>query len=208
MQINMTATPDTATPRVDESTFDLYVELEAEGDATPEQIAVLESDEPAWRASLLRLLLDADEHLVAARALRGEERDQVVADAEHTHRQLTAALADLTGEQRPAPPPERPPKSDRQPQPDGQKTPRPRDDDEVVAGVVRLQLSWEPGRVVAWGGGPGCDPADPEEIAALLAAAEAPAAPWSAHAGVNVPGSGRAETVSAPVGEVLGWLVA
>jgi len=191
------------------------VELEAEGEATPEQVAVLEADEAAWRVSLLRLLLDADEHLAAARSLRGEERDQVIADAEHTHRQLTEALADLTGEQRAPAPPERPAKADRQPPnrqtPNHQtQAPRHREDapEEIVPGVVRLQLSWEPGRVVAWAGGPGCEPADPDEIAALLARAEAPAAPWTAHAGVNVPGSGRAESVSAPVGEVLGWLVA
>ena len=50
--------------------------------ATAEQLAVLEADRPAWRAALLRLLLDAEEHFVAARNLRGEERDQVLADAQ------------------------------------------------------------------------------------------------------------------------------
>ena len=90
--INSTTTTDSPTPRVDESTFDLYVELEADDLATPEQLAVLDADKVAWRASLLRLLVDADEHLVAARRLQGEERDQVVADAEHLHRSLTAAL--------------------------------------------------------------------------------------------------------------------
>ncbi len=64
----MTATSGTTTPRVDESTFDLYVELEAEDEATPEQIAILEADQAEWRASLLRLLVDADEHLAAARS--------------------------------------------------------------------------------------------------------------------------------------------
>ncbi len=78
----------------------------------------------------------------------------------------------------------------------------------MAPGVVRLQLSWEPGRVVAWAGGARCEPADSAEVAALLAHAEAPAAPWTPHAGVSVPGSGKAESVSAPVGEVLGWLVA
>ncbi len=99
--INSTTTTEHPAPRVDDSTFDLYVELEADDLATPEQLDVLEADEPAWRASLLRLLVDADEHLVAARRLTGEERDQVVADAEYTHRILTDALLRLTGERRP-----------------------------------------------------------------------------------------------------------
>jgi superfamily II DNA or RNA helicase len=158
---------------------------------------------------LLRLLLDADEHLAAARALRGEERDMVVADAEHVHRQLTAALARLTGEQRTPLVPDRPAKAPRPPREERHEDRPPREEPApVVPGVVRLQLSWEPGRVVAWAGGPGCEPADPDEIAALLNHAEAPSAPWTPHAGVKVPGSGTAESVSAPVGEVLGWLVA
>ena len=139
--INSTTTTDSPTPRVDESTFDLYVELEADDIATPEQLAVLDADKPAWRASLLRLLVDADEHLVAARRLQGEERDQVVADAEHLHRSLTAALQRLTGERRPGGPAVA-----------GSSTPGAptAGPEEIEPGVVRLQLSWEPGRVVAW----------------------------------------------------------
>ena len=56
---------------------------------------------------------------------------------------------------------------------------------------MRLQLSWEPGRVVAWAGGPGCPTANADEVAKFLAAAEAPAAPWTAHQEVNVPGGER-----------------
>jgi SNF2 domain-containing protein/SNF2 helicase protein/helicase-like protein len=146
---------------------------------------------------LLRLLIDADEHLAAARRLPGEERDQVVADAEHLHRQLTAALYRLTGERRaggvmvgPA---------------NGSGAAEP---DLIEPGVVRLQLSWEPGRVVAWAGGLGCPTADAEEVAKFLADAEAPAAPWAAHPDVPIPGGDKAAAVAAPVGEVLGWLVA
>src|SRR4051794_25328027 len=102
--IDSTTTTEHPAPRVDDSTFDLWVELEADDLASPEQLDVLEADKPAWRASLLRLLVDADEHLVAARRLTGEERDQVVADAEYTHRIFTDALLRLTGERRPAPP--------------------------------------------------------------------------------------------------------
>jgi superfamily II DNA or RNA helicase len=193
--IDSTTTTEHPAPRVDDSTFDLYVELEADELATPEQLEVLEADKPAWRASLLRLLVDADEHLVAARRLAGEERDQVVADAEYTHRILTDALARLTGERRPAPP-------------GTHQSSTPREPEVIEPGVVRLQLSWEPGRVVAWAGGPGCPTATAEEVAKFLAAAEAPASPWTAHQDLAVPGGDKAAAVSAPVGEVLGWLVA
>jgi hypothetical protein len=85
---------------------------------------------------------------------------------------------------------------------------QPREPEVIEPGVVRLQLSWEPGRVVAWAGGPGCPTASAEEVAKFLAEAEAPAAPWTSHQDVAVPGGDKAAAVSAPVGEVLGWLVA
>jgi hypothetical protein len=198
--IDSSTTTEHPTPRVDDSTFDLYVELEADDLATPEQLAVLDADPHGWRASLLRLLVDADEHLLAARRLPGEERDQVVADAEHTHRILTDALLRLTGERRPAPP-----GLGQHVQGNGQSH---REPETIEPGVVRLQLSWEPGRVVAWAGGPGRPTATAEEVAKHLAAAEAPSGPWTGHQDVNVPGGDKASAVSAPVGEVLGWLVA
>ena len=147
---------------------------------------------------MLRLLIDADEHLAAARRLPGEERDQVVADAEHLHRQLTAALFRLTGERRSGGVMVGP----------GDGSGGTAEPDTIEPGVVRLQLSWEPGRVVAWAGGPGCPTADADEVAKFLADAEAPAAPWAAHPDVPIPGGDKAAAVAAPVGEVLGWLVA
>src|ERR1700693_5434265 len=76
--------------------LDMYVGAEADGDATPEQLAVLEADKLAWRAALARLLRDAEEHLASAKQLKGEERAQVVADLESEHRRLAAAWKRLT----------------------------------------------------------------------------------------------------------------
>src|SRR4029079_9796062 len=108
----------------------MYVGLEADGDATPEQIEVLESDRLAWRAALSRLLRDAEEHLASARTIKGEERAQVVADLESEHRRVAAARKWITvqtgGDDDEA------------------------DDEILEPGPVRLQVSWEPGRVVAW----------------------------------------------------------
>ena len=81
----------------------MYVDAEIDGDATPEQLAVLEADPVTWRASLLALLRDAEEHLASARQLRGEEREQVLADLESEHRRLAAAWARHTGQRNPEP---------------------------------------------------------------------------------------------------------
>ena len=78
--------------------FDMYVGAEADGVATPEQLAVLEANPVPWRAALLTMLREAEEHLASARTLPGEERDQVVADLESERRRLAAAYERLTSE--------------------------------------------------------------------------------------------------------------
>ena len=177
--------------------FEWFVELAAEGVATPEQIAVLEADRAAWRSVLVRLVRAAEQHAAAARRVTGPERAQVVADADADHQRLAIAWAEFTGVPVAGAPAET-----------GGPSPADLDPDARVATEVRLQVSWEPGRVVAWAAGPGCDPADARTVAAMLAAADAPTGPWSPHPGVPIPGQGRAEALAAPVGEVLGWLVA
>ena len=185
--------------------FDLYVEAEADGMATADELAVLEADRPAWRAALARLLNDAEEHLVAARNLRGEERDQVLADAQLDRRRFAMAWARFHGEEyredsdRPAP----------QAKQQGQRGQQPQREEAVFEpGITQLQLSWEPGRVVAWGGGNNAATAGTKDVLAMLAAAGAPSGPWTEHAPVPMPNGDKADAVAAPVGEVLGWLVA
>ena len=73
--------------------FDEYVLAEADGHATPDQLAVLDADRAGWRVSLQAMLHDAEEHLRNARSIPGDERDQVVADLDSEVRQLKAALA-------------------------------------------------------------------------------------------------------------------
>ena len=82
-------------------------------------------------------------------------------------------------------------------------------EEEVPAdGPVLLQVSWEPGRVVAWAGGPHAPIGDREQVAELLAAAGAPESGWTRHAAVPLPGGGTADAMAIPVGDILGWLVA
>jgi superfamily II DNA or RNA helicase len=189
--------PRSASTELSPWQFDLYVGAAADGEATPEQLAVLEADQPAWRASLLRLLHEAEEHLVTARSLPGEERNQVVADLASERRRLSAAWARLTAGQGAEPNDRR----DRGGRGD-------RDESRLAPSVVQLQVSWEPGQVVAWAAGPRTTPAGREVVMAMLTAAGAPASVWTRHAAVPLPHGRDADAFTAPVGEVLGWLVA
>jgi len=179
--------------------FDMYVDAEADGVATPEQLAVLEANPAACRAALQSMLRDAEEHVASARSLPGEERDQVVADLESEYRRLTAAFSRFAPERGTAREPRR---SDTRPGRDA------RDAQATAPGRTQLQVSWQPGRVVAWGGGARAPVADSDDVMAMITAAGAPEAGWSVHAPVPLSGGIHAEAFGIPVGEVLGWLVA
>src|SRR4249919_1928585 len=128
--------PPQAPTEVSAWQFDQYVSAEAEGFATPSEIAILEADRLGWHASLARLIRETDEHLASARTITGKERDQVVADLTADRRRLAAARTRLMGDQR------------------GEAEARRGSDDDgdeaLEPGVVELQVCWEPGRVVAW----------------------------------------------------------
>ncbi|HEV7526280.1 MAG TPA: hypothetical protein VGP92_15010, partial [Acidimicrobiia bacterium] len=196
----MTGTP-TPTPLAPWQ-FDMYVDAEIDGDATAEQLAALQAQPIEWRAALLALLHDSEEHLASARSLRGEEREQVIADLESEHRRIADAWARHTGQRRT----EAAPRAGR-----ANRNERERDNAEerdLEPGVVQVQVSWEPGRVVAWAAGRNAPAATADELAKMLAAAGAPSAGWTRHGPVPIPGSSRADAQAIPVGEVLGWLVA
>jgi hypothetical protein len=158
-----------------------------DGIATTEQLALLESDAPAWRRALERLLDDTEDNLEAVRELDGHERDQAVADLESELDRLEAAYDRLTGAREPAaavlvaPDP---------------------------AGEVRLQASWSASEVVVWAGGPDAVPADHDGLSDRLEGIGGPAVGWNQHRGVPLPAGGRAAALSIPVADALGWLVA
>ena len=191
--------------------FDMYVGAEVDGDATPEQLAVLEADPVAWRASLLRMLRDAEEHLASARSLPGEERDQVVADLESEHRRLAAACERADTERT---------RGDRAPTARPARTP--------PAAVVTTAVEPRRRAVPSRRHGPSCrsrgnragssrGPAVRNAAVGDARAGRADARRGGrarrragrAHAPVPLPGWRATPTRSAiPVGEVLGWLVA
>jgi hypothetical protein len=172
--------------------FDEYVRAEADGHITAQERAVLEADPTAWRASLQFLLREARESLRTARSLRGDEREQVMADLEDEVRRLESAL-DRRSPRAAVEQDKAPARAARPPEP---------------VGSVQLQVSWEPGQVVAWAGGTGVTPGSAKEVIALLKAAGAPESGWTKHTPVALSGGRNADAWAIPIGDVLGWLVA
>ena len=158
----------------------------ADGNATEDQLALLEADPRAWRLTLERLLDETEDSLDSVRQLPGPERDQVVADFEEELARLEAAYNLLTRAADPAA--------------------------AIVAadpvGEVRLQASWAAGQVVVWAAGPGTAPASNDELADRLEAIGGPALGWTLHPAVPLPSGARAAALAIPVEKSLGWLVA
>jgi ABC-type sugar transport system substrate-binding protein len=141
----------------DDRTLETAVYAMAEGFATREQIALLEADPAAWRSKLERLIDDTEDQLDEVRQIQGPERDQVVADFLADLRRLEAAYDLLT----------------RVPDPMA-----------VIAGAdpggeVRLQASWEAGKIVVWAAGPGTAPETNDEMADSLEVSGGPTTGWS-----------------------------
>lgn len=182
--------------------FEQFVDAEADGVATAEQVAVLESQPALWRRVLHQLLHETDDAMATARKLPADERPQVMADLESERHRLLGAWGRLTGE------------VIEEPQgtadSDGSAGTAGADDgnDDEAPGVLALQVSWEPGRVVAWAAGPKVPSADRELLAAMLESSGAPSSGWTKYRNVQLPNGGTAESLSIPVADVLGWLVA
>jgi hypothetical protein len=158
-----------------------------DGIATTEQLAVLESDAPAWRRALERMLDDTEDNLDAVRASSSPERDQAVADLEAELERLELAYDRLT-----------------------------RATDATAAvlvapdptGEVRLQASWSANEVVVWAAGPDAPPESHDELSDRLEGIGGPAVGWNQHRGVPLPTGDKAAALSIPVADALGWLVA
>ncbi len=160
-----------------------------EGIATAEQSALLKADARAHLRVLERLLDEAEDRYDEVRAVTGSERDQVLADVEAELDQLEAAYDALTGTTSVAPP-----------------TPVAVAAEPV--GEVRLQASWSGGQVIVWAAGPGTAPASNEDLSDRLEAIGGPPLGWSQYPAVRLPNGARADALSIPVAEALGWLVA
>jgi len=178
-----------ADTQMNDDHFTVLVEAHAHGEATPEQIALLEADERRWNGVLVRLLADTEDTLDLLRDRPSEDSHQVLVDFENEHRRLLAAYARLIGDATVL------------------------EGDPAQAGlghptVALLQLSWEPGKVVAWAAGPTVGAVDSGRVAELLAGAGVSANNWTKHPAIRLPDGTSAEALTIAAGEVLGWLVA
>ncbi len=170
--------------------FAQVVRRHVDGLASDADLALLEANTRLWVRALYRLLDDVAESIDGVRAtVRGHRRALIVADLEDDYGAIDAVLAKLVG------PPLAPLKN-------GSSR------DARSAGIVELQLSWVPGRVIAWAAGPGRTAEGAPEVLTRLRGAGAGAVEWSEHRPVKLGGGARAEAVSAPIESCLGWLVA
>ncbi|MCE2511532.1 MAG: DEAD/DEAH box helicase [Acidimicrobiia bacterium] len=166
------------------------VRRHVDGLASDADLALLEANTRLWVRALYRLLDDVAESIDAVRAsVRGHQRAVIVADLEEDYRAIDAVLTTLAG------PPEAPL--------DNGASPEPRD-----TGHLELQLSWVPGRIIAWAAGPGRSAESAPDVLRRLRDTGAGTVDWSQHRPVKIGGGTRAETVSAPIESCLGWLVA
>ena len=189
----MVTTTATATldPQLALSTdFAEAVRRHVDGLAGDADMALLEANTRLWVRALYRLLDDVAESIDAVRAsVRGHQRAVIVADLEADYRAIDAALTTLAG------PPRAPLESS--------TSAGARD-----TALVELQLSWVPGRIIAWAAGPGRAAESAPEVLRRLSDTGAGTVDWSPHRPVKISGGTRAETVSAPIESCLGWLVA
>ena len=170
--------------------FAQVVRRHVDGLASDADLALLEANTRLWVRALYRLLDDVAESIDAVRAtVRGHQRALIVADLEEDYRAIDAVLARLAG------PPQAPLENGSAP-------------DARSAGIVELQLSWVPGRVIAWSAGRGRSAEAAPEVLKRLRDAGAGTVEWSEHRPVKLGGGTRAEAVSAPIESCLGWLVA
>lgn len=204
--------------------FEALVAADVAGEATPLEVARLEARRDAWIALLRKMAVDTHEALLRCRRLAGPERDQVVADLSEERQRVTIALHRVGGDEY-AIDFDEPDGADLDgaafvggdgdgdvprrgaPARAGGTEQAQQDEDLLPAGPAALQASWAAGRVVLWAGGPGSPLAPLEQLVELMEEAGATPIRWEPHGGVPLPGGIRADAVTAPAGQALGWLV-
>lgn len=166
-----------------------------DGLASSADLAYLSERQDAWVESLWRLLDDAEARLASARKnLRGAERSIVLEDLDAECWRIDAGLTELVG-----PPLE----SELISTLDANGS---QEFAEPYVGSVQLQLSRYDGRIVAWASGHRQRPESHEMVLARIKELGGVTADWDMRATFKIPGSGRANTVSAPIEKVIGWL--
>ena len=186
------------TPLQRDEAIERAAQAHIDGVATPDQIALLETDQAAWVAALYRLLDAADAALEAARReVRGPGRANVLHDLDEECFRIDDAITALIG----------PPSEDELAPVANERAPKKKGEPREP-GVTQLQLSWKGGHLVAWAGGHNAELEDHDKIIERLRRADGDAVDWEKGDTVKVPGEGRANTVNSPLAGALGWLAA
>jgi len=171
------------------SDFAAMVRNQLDGLASPADVALLQSADGAWLGALWDILDDVEDLAEFARGLDADIRAQVLSDVDIERDAVKAAITDVRRRILGA-----------------EAVPEANPEEELV--TSGLQLSWFPGHVVAWTGGPRTAPGTEKQTNKLLVEAGAPSVGWTKHDPVPLPGGGRADALVAKIGDVLGWLVA
>ncbi len=162
-----------------------------EGTTTPEEEAILAAHPAYLRSALERLLATTEEAIASIKARGGLDAELALADFEAEWELFDRAVEKLAGPRRQVT--------------NGQQ---PAQTTELDERPVQLQLSWHEDRVIAWAGGPNDPPEDVEAVLRHLTDAGAAATGWEEHGSIALPDGTSAPALIAPVGNVLGWLVA
>lgn len=177
-----------ADERLPDGAFAALVDAEIDGRASEEDIAMLFAEARRWRRALLDRLDEADSAVERAKRIDGPERNQVMMDFESIGDDVGAALDRL---------------DDRE----GRDLPEPVDGIvEVEREEPLLQASWSSSRVVVWVGGAGGLGERPD-LTNALEEFGAPGEVWTDHDPVVLPDGRRAAAMSAPMEDVVGWLL-
>ncbi len=183
-----------STPPLTPREFEDLVQAHLDGAAGPGAEEILGTRRNDWVRVLLRRLDETDQSLEDLRhRLSGPERDLVVADFEEERGRIDEVLTALIGPAEPVP-----------------KGPEPKaaEATEVTDLPPQLQLSWTPGRIIAWSANRGGATEPHEQLLARLEKAGGATVGWETHQRIRLPEGARVDTVAAPIGTCLGWLVA
>ena len=175
----------------------------ADGRQSDADLALFEADERMSLSLLDRLIVDAEDDLASVRNLPGDERDQVVADFVDTLDSLLATAARL----RPPPAPGTPGDDDDDSY-GSDRSDRFDPSENLEPEEVQLQASWSAGEVVVWAAGRGSAPESNDDLATRLESIGGPPLGWQLHPGVDLPRGLRADALTIPMKDALGWLVA
>ncbi len=191
----MALAPNAPQTSADISVLTTIIQAHLDGIATDADVEFLNNNRSQWIETLYGLLDDADASIdEAGRALRGAERSLVVADLESEANRIDEVLTELVGPATSAPEP-------------AERRPNATTGPKAEPGRTQLQLSWLPGRIIAFAGGHNATTADAKDVLARLVATGANADDWQEFQPVKLPSGDSAASLVAPMESVAGWLI-